>query len=367
MRISFVISSLACGGAERVLTDIANFLCKRGNEITIVTYIDSEADFYYLDPNIQRVRLDFSSQANNTLGNIAKLYYRSKKLRKAIKDSYPDRVISFMLTANVLTLLSCYGTGIPVIISERANPILSSSNQLWSMLRKLTYNKAKFLVIQTTNLKEWAERLTKPQNIVVIPNAVDDSRIAKSSDLTEFPVKRSWKRTIITMGRLVDGKGHSLLINSLKPLLDKYPDWGLEIIGDGPLRSELINLVQELDLIGKVKLHGRLEEPFDLIRTADIFVFPSLSEGFPNALLEAMSLGLPCISFNCDFGPSELIKHGHNGLLVETGNALELASTIERCMQDESIRSCLGVEAKKITSSYSHISIMKKWEGIITS
>lgn len=364
MRISLVISSLGSGGAERVITGLANYLDKNGYDITLITYINKTDDFYKVASSIHRIRLDLGGVPNNNLHALFNLYYRATKLRKAILKSKPDQIISFIDRCNILTLLACQNTGIPIIISERTNPIYYPIGRFWALLRRLLYCRADHLVIQTESLLNWARSYIDSDHISVIPNALDDNRIHALQKAQKIETDRAWQKSIVAMGRFTIEKGHDLLIKSVSPLLKRETEWGLEIIGDGPLKPELLQLIQDLGLQDKVLLHGQVKNPFSILKSADIFVLPSRIEGFPNALLEAMALGLACISFNCPSGPSELIEHNHNGLLVEKENIDALTAAIEDCIASEELRLRLGLQATAVINRYSETNIMPHWEAL---
>ena len=365
MRISLIISSLGSGGAERVLTGLANYLNQIGHNVTIITYIKEVNDFYRLDDSIQRIRLNLGGIPKNNIHALFNVYYRVKKLKTAIIKSNPNQVISFIDRCNILTLLACQNTGVPIIISERTNPIYYPIGKFWALLRRLVYARANYLVIQTSSLMPWAKHHIKASRIVVIPNALDVSRTQAIRNAQKIEFVKPWKKTIIAMGRFTTEKGHDLLLKSVQPLLKKETEWGLEIIGDGPLRPKIIQLIQDLGLQDKVLLHGQLQNPFDILKSADIFVLPSRIEGFPNALLEAMALGLACISFNCPSGPSDLIEHNHNALLVEKENIAGLTAAIEDCMTSEDLRRRLGQQAMTVIDRYSETNIMPLWEALL--
>ena len=367
MRIILIISSLGSGGAERVITGLANYLDRNGYDVTLITYIKETVDFYKVSSSIHRIRLNLGGVPNNNFHALFNLYYRVTNLRKAILKSKPDQIISFIDRCNILTLLACQHTRIPIIISERTNPIYYPIGRFWALLRRLVYRRADYLVVQTESLLNWAQTYIDIDHISVIPNALDDNRIHVIQESQKIEIDRPWKKSIIAMGRFTSEKGHDLLLKSVFPLLKKETDWGLEIIGDGPLRPKLTQLIQDLGLQDKVLLHGQVQNPFSILKSADIFVLPSRIEGFPNALLEAMALGLACISFNCPSGPSDLIEHNHNGLLVEKENVDALTAAIEECMTSKKLRLRLGQQAMAVVDQYSESNVMPLWEALLNT
>lgn len=367
MRMTFVIATLGAGGAERVLTSLAHYFSKQGHEVTVITLSASNSDFYKLDKQINRVALNLIKSTNNPFDAIKFVLRRIFALRSSIVASQPDVVISFVDRCNVLTLLACIGLHLPVIVSERTNPLYYNIGRSWSLLRRLIYKQAKFVVIQTESLREWALTHVPDQQISVIPNSLDAQRLQEVQQATPLASPTPWKKRIVTMGRFSHEKGHDLLIQSCKDILREESDWGLEIIGDGALKPELIALAQSYGISNRIYFHGRLQQPFNLIKGADIFVVPSRIEGFPNALMEAMALGVACVSFDCPSGPSDLIDNQVNGLLVPAENVEAMAHAIRALIHDEALRQQLAHNAQAIAVQFSEQSINAKWQELLDS
>ncbi|MCH7388473.1 glycosyltransferase family 4 protein [Acinetobacter modestus] len=357
MNITLVISSLGIGGAERALAGLANWWCQKHN-VTIITYLDTP-DFYPLDSKIFRIKIK-SEKASIKAINFIK---RCNNLRQEIYRSSPDVVLSFVDRCNVLTLISTFGLGIKVIVAERTNPQFYNIGKVWSILRNFTYPRAHKIIIQTESIKKWALKYKKENEIYIIPNAIDKYRLSliKSETETEGEVLK-WKNSILAMGRLSFEKGHDQLLRSFSIISENYPDWGIEIIGDGILKDSLINLAKELGIENKLYFHGNRQNPFPIMKQAEIFVLPSRIEGFPNVLLEALCTGMACISFNCPSGPSDLIKNDENGLLVEAENLNALASAIEYMILNPDLRKRFSSEAIKTIDYFNETEIMKLWD-----
>lgn len=366
MRISLVISSLGSGGAERVLAGMANHLQKQGHYISLITYLGEVADFYTLDCAIERIRLDLATNKTGYIHALQSVYKRIYQLRTAIIASRPDIVISFIDRCNVLCLLACLGTSIPVIVSERTNPIYYPIGRVWDILRRILYKKARYVVIQTQALQAWALNYTTSDKIAIIPNALDTSRLQQIQALLNVD-QLNPKPNIVAMGRFTTEKGHDLLLQACRPVLERYPKWHLELIGEGPLKPVLIDLAESLNIKDQVIFHGQVKNPFPLIKAADIFVLPSRIEGFPNALLEAMALGKACISFNCPSGPADLIEDGKNGLLVAAENVSALTQAIAQMVESSMLRQALGDQAKNVCHRYDEEKVMAMWEQLINT
>ena len=359
-RLTLVIYKMSGGGAQRVLSIIANHFAEKGWGITLMTFDDgSLPSFYKLHPSIQCVPLSISRQQPNALSTLLMYLLRPIILRSAIRKNKPDVVISFIDLANILTLVATVGLRIPVIISERVNPAFHSIGCFWSVLRKMVYRWAACLVVQTRDVPPFFSTAIQ-KKINVIPNPVllpagNEQNLDKDGS----------KKILLAMGRLVDQKGFDLLIKAFAKLKSKFPEWQINIWGEGEKKTYLENLCKELSLQKKVIFKGMNQDNYTVMKQADIFVLSSRYEGFPNVLAEAMACGLPVISFDCPSGPSEMIVDEKNGLLISKINDEELAKGIQRLMMDESLAKQLGKEAKKVTDTFSMKKIMNLWEKVI--
>lgn len=364
MKITLVISSLGSGGAERVMTGMANFWAHHGHKVTLITY-GSADDFYSLDEAVKRVRLKLPVPSHNSIHAFYRVGLRYWRLRQAIRDSKPDVVLSFMDKTNVLTLLACVGLGVRVVVAERTNPEHYAIPRVWSHLRDLVYQHASAVVVQTESLRSWAGARIEPELVRVIPNAIDQARLMAMSEAVSAQEDPQWEGCIIAMGRMTQEKGHDLLLTACAQVFPKFPRWRLELIGDGPLRSALEAQAQTLGIADQVCFRGQLAQPFGAIKSADIFVLPSRVEGFPNVLLEAMGVARACISFDCPCGPSELIDHGSNGLLVPAQDVPQLVAAIRSLIEQPQLRHRLGMQAELITRRFVESAVMKQWNEVM--
>lgn len=362
MRLTLVISSLGGGGAERVMTAMANYWASQGREVTLITYSPSE-DFYELAAAVRRVRLNLLAPTRNLFHAGLKFVSRWWSLRRAIQASKPDVVLSFMDKTNVLTLLACAGLRLRVAVAERTNPVHYTIPRAWSRLRDGLYRYASAVVVQTESLRTWADSRCDPARVHVIPNALDQARLSAMTEAVKASTDPCWEGRIMAMGRMTQEKGHDLLLAACAQVLSEFPRWRLEFIGDGPLRSAL--QAQQWGISDQVAFHGQLAEPFGTLKTADIFVLPSRVEGFPNVLLEAMALGRACVSFNCPSGPSELIDHEVNGLLVPSEDVAALARAIRRLISQPQLRTQLGAQARESTTRFTERAVMRQWDKVL--
>jgi len=358
MRITLVIHSLSCGGAERVLSIMANYWADHQWEVTLITFSGAEqGSFFPLHSKVNWIPLGV---ARNSSGLISAMYNNADRvlsLRRTIVQSRPDAVISFVAAMNVLTVLACAGRPFPVIISERCDPGAQSIGATWGLLRRLVYPRADAVVVQTRSIKEFFPEKIRVRshiipNPVIAPKQLRDPRVRK-------------KRKIIGMGRLVEQKGFDLLLRAFSKISAAHPDWFLEIWGQGPLRQELEQLAQALHLANQVSFPGQTQDTHAVLLEADLFVLSSRYEGFPNVLSEAMACGLPVITFDVASGPRDIVEHESNGLLVEANDIDGLAHAIERLLKNESERVRLAGESSKIVAKYGLSQVMKRWEALL--
>jgi glycosyltransferase involved in cell wall biosynthesis len=358
MRVTLVISSLGGGGAERVLTTLANYWVDAGWAVTIVTIADQESDAQYpIDLRVQIAKLSMRSTSTSTRDAIASNLNRLRALRNAIRGSKPDGVISFMTENNVLTRIATLGLRGPVIVSERVVYLRPSIPRSWRVLRPITYFLSTYIVMQTRDSVTEVPRWLRPK-VGVIPNPVPPGPIKPNQS-------SGHRKKLIAMGRLSDEKGFDLLLEAFSKLAPRHPEWDLTIWGEGALKEQLTQQRDDLGLTDRVGIPGPTRTPREQLAASDLFVLSSRHEGFPNVLCEAMATGLPVVSFDCKFGPGDIIRNTIDGMLVPTGDVDALVAALDRLMSDEALRTRLGAEAVSIVERFSLANVAAQWEALL--
>jgi GalNAc-alpha-(1->4)-GalNAc-alpha-(1->3)-diNAcBac-PP-undecaprenol alpha-1,4-N-acetyl-D-galactosaminyltransferase len=351
--ILFVISSLQVGGAERVVAHLANFWAEKGREVSILTLEKTAQSHYPLHPKVKIVPLDLLKASPTKLLALKNNLRRLWILRGAIRARRPSVVISFMEENNVLTCFSTlFNRQHRLLISDRTHPELYGDRPIWQFLKRLSYRFADALVVQTQAVKLAYKGFNLP--IHVVPNPLPTS--------PQIAIDYS-RKTIVSVGRLDENKNFDLQIRAFARL--NAPDWTLQIFGHGEHHAVLAALIIEKGLENRVILRGVSKNIFeDALSQASIFTFSSRSEGYPNALLEAMSAGLAVISTDCPFGPAEIIEPNINGLLVPNDDEAIFTITLQRLIDNVHFRERLGTNAAKIAETLSIDSIAAKWENL---
>jgi glycosyltransferase involved in cell wall biosynthesis len=354
MRICCVIASLGTGGAERVMSNLANYWVSSGHEVTLIT-LSREAPFYPLEAAINVQQLGQTTEGPcGIIGRLWAIVRRLWALRSAIKKDRPDVVLSFVDIMNVTTLLACIGLPAPVIVSERTDPAFHEIPWLYKRLRTGLYRRAKAVVMQTKSAAAYFEKLS---NVTIIPNVVRKMERAGR----EFSAD---KKHIISVGRLEAQKDFHTLIKAFAQTLPAMTNATLTIYGEGSQRPQLNDLIAALNLQNCVRLPGVCTDVNAILKTADLFVFPSLYEGFPNALCEAMAAGLPVIASNCA-GSADVVQDKINGRLFPVGDVDALAALIIELFGDAEQCKKLASEATELSNQYSEHEVYKCWDLLI--
>lgn len=361
MHITFFTSSMRSGGAERVISHLANHWAAQGHQVTLITLWDTAYDFYVLNPNIKRLSLHCAGESRSPIKAIQNNIAQITRLRRALSAAPPDILLSFLGTNNITALLATIGLSVPVIISERNNYKTQKLGTLRRFLQRLFYPKATALVSVSKGVDLDFTWVPAPlRHVIYNPVVLNEDAPLPASLATIL----SGKKTLLAVGSLSPQKGHDRLIRAFAKCAPRFPDWQLLIVGEGSRRELLESQISSLQMDGRVHLPGAVKEVHALMRACDLFALPSHYEGFPNVLVEAMSCGLPCVSFDCPYGPAEIIENGKNGLLIENDNEEAFVNALEQLMDDQPLRTRLSANAPAILNKLDIHAIAAQWEAL---
>jgi glycosyltransferase involved in cell wall biosynthesis len=356
--IAFVLPGLGAGGSEHVVSLLCNHFAVQGWSVTLLAFEDETSEPYYRHHQAVRiVRLGLKSRRRLAPAGALTMIQRTHRLRAALQQAAPDVVISFLTRTNILSILAARRAGVPVIVSERNNPELQTVGAVWNMLRHWTYPRSAGLVTMTQGAMDHFTR-TMDVRGWVIPNSAPPP-----------PAAASWRpdgRIVGAVGRLVPQKGFDLLIDAFARVASSIPEWRLVIWGEGPERAALEAQRDRLGLSDRVSLPGITHRPGEWIAQSDLFVLSSRFEGWGIVVGEAMAGGLPVISFNCHWGPAEMIEQGRSGILVPDGDVSALGEAIATLCQDGKRRQALAREAKARMALFSADHVLGQWQTVIT-
>ena len=351
MKLLFVTSTLGSGGAERVLSILANEFCKRGNKVEVIALTNKAKDYYALDKRIKYLHAGQECCS----GLLSALRW----FRRHVAESKPDCVIAFMEAVYEFVLIALFRTNIPVISSERKDP--RTLGPLRKMLRWFLLPTAAAHVVQTKQIRDFYRKSIRDKTVVIY-NPVDEK-------VWEFNPTEGGKslpriKRIVSVGRLYHQKNQQMLIKAFAKIAVKYAQYKLIIFGEGHLRKNLEQLIADLGLQGRVLLPGRSSNVIEEVAKSEIFCLSSNFEGMSNAMIEAICVGTPIVSTKVS-GTDELIIDGKNGLLVEIGNIEKLAIALEELMADKALQSKLSKEEQAMSHLFRTSSVVDQWQKLI--
>lgn len=358
-KIAFHLNCLEQGGAERVVSNLANQFAREGYEVLIATEWYGENEFQ-IDREVRRVHVGLRD-GDERKSRIAQFLLRVKYLREFMKKERPDILIAFAQRANYRALMASPGTGIPVLISIRTDPVGHYDARSDKIQIPLLFPRAAGCVFQTEGQREFfAPYLQKNSRIIL--NPLNDKYIGVPS-----PEKRV--KEVVQSGRLVDFKNQPMLLKAFIEVHRKHPDYVLKIYGgdslDGTkeILEEIIAKHQAEDYIKLMGASDSLEK--DLVNAA-VYAFSSDWEGLPNALLEAMALGLPIVATDCPCGgPRTVMQDGVSGLLIPIKDQKALEDGINKLIENPEYAGQLGEKAKEIAKIANGKAIFEQWRDYI--
>lgn len=380
MRILIIHRSYALvGGAERVIIDKANYLASSGHQMMLVSYEQGNHPLpYELHRSVQYRDLDcrfFTLSRYSALLRLPRFWGLrikfKKSLREVISSFKADVVVMASDWQKLIDLVLDAASPIPVIaefhnaydyvirtVEVSGNPFKQKLIQLyyWQKLKHLR-QCAKMVVLTHLDANCWRRHF---DNVVVIPNPV-----------TLFPevindVPKDPGR-IIFVGRFNHEKRIDRLITAFSMIAERYPNWHVDVFGEGNEKQNLLNQIKEMNLERRVVIHEPTKAIYDEYKRSEMLVLCSEHEASPLVLVEAMACGVPCVSMDCPNGPREIIKNGETGLLAKNGDVEDLATQIEWLITHEQERKEMGHNARLSAAHRKMSVVMKEWEDLYTT
>lgn len=348
MKIMFFIGDMKRGGAERVISILANHYAKKNWQVEIVFLLGS-SNKYELDKRVKIINL---SRQGSYIKN---LFFWIFNIRRCVLKERPDRIVSFIGRINYLVLTATIGIKIPIIVSERNDPKHDGRGKFLQFYGNICYKLAKAIVFQT-NYEKLCFNSTLYKKSFIIANPIE---ICSSSTIIS-----SNNFEIVTAGRLEKQKNQELLIKAFSIVNKKFPSLKLKIYGEGSLKNKLQSLITSYNLSDNIKLCGNVKDLHTRISKSTLFILTSEYEGLSNALIEAMMLGLPCITTDYS-GADEIIKNNFNGIIVPRNNVLSLSNQIIFLLENKNLREKFSKNGLEVAKNYEKEIVLKEWEKVI--
>lgn len=368
MKLAIFIQSLELGGAQRVAANLADHWAVKGWDITMVTLTPESNDFYELHPAIKRISMDLLSGSSNLLVALKQNLRRVSAFRRVLRELNPDIALSMLSSTNVTLALASRGLStVCPIGSERTFPPRRPLGFIWETMRRTTYGQLAAVTALTRECASWIEGNTTATRVPVIPNPVRWPLPEQEPRLSPTRICAPGRKLLLGVGRLSDEKNFRLLIDVFSQLAPTHPEWDLAIIGEGPDRQSLESQAASKGLTARIFLPGQIGNVGAWYEHADLYVMSSVFEGFPNALAEALAYGLPAVSFDCDTGPRDIIRHGIDGLLVPPEDVQGFTAALDRIMGDSQMKEMLSCRAIEARERFSIERISAMWEALFDS
>lgn len=352
MKLVFITPGMTFGGAERVISILTNIWCDMGHEVSIFITATDRPPVYKMN---KKIKVEYFADYNEKGVSHFKLI---AAIRKFVRKEKPDSVLSFMNDVCAYTIIALMGTGIPVIYSERNDPNKTNQGKFDKVFRKIVEIGAKHIVFQTNGARIcYSEKVQRKSSIILNPVNLDKipDRINEEINYSE----------IVSVGRLEPQKNQELLIDAFSVVREAHKDVVLKIFGEGSLKNKLQNKIDELGLTEYVFLMGAKSDVLEWIKESFCFVLSSDFEGLPNSLIEAMCIGIPCISTDCSPGGARELLRDDRGIVVPCGYKEELAEAINMYLENKDIAMRYGEEAYKLRDEIESHTVAKEWINLI--
>ena len=353
--LTLIIGDLADGGAQRVVTTLANYWARKGRRIAVITLADPTTDYFALDPRVDRLTSGGIGASQSISAALLASFARLRSLRKKLREARSPTAMAFVGATNVLTILAAAGLGMRVVISERNDPARQSLGPIWNGLRRLVYPFASLITANSQSALTSLSSYIPKRKLGLVRNPV--SRPSS-------PQRPSPEPLILTVGRLVPQKGQDILLTAFSKIATEAPEWQLVIIGEGPDGEYLRNRAHDLGIDDRTIFTGRTD-PWPYYARASVFALPSHYERTSNALLEAMSMGIAPVVSDTSRGNLALVEDGKNGMVIAQDDTTALAAVLRDLISDANTRQRLGRAAAQKVSAFTPAAIAAEWEALL--
>ena len=360
MKIMFHLNCLAQGGAERVVTNLSGQFAEEGNDVIVATeWVDKNE--FKLNDKVRRVNAGLIPE-DEKKNRIGKYFARGKRLKECIDREKPDVVVAFAQSALYRALKVEKKGDTPVVIAVRTDPKGHYDRPVDKIMIRRYFPCMAGGVFQTSQQRDFFKPYCYEENSHVILNPVNEKYF-------HVPVPEHRTNRVVTSGRLVDFKNQKLLIDAFEDVHAKHPDYVLEIYGEDSFdgtKDILDERISRYHAESYVHLMGGSDELEKVMRDAAVYAFSSDWEGLPNALMEAMAMGLPVVATDCPCGgPGEIIENEKNGLLIPIMDPKALSDGINRLIEDRELAEGLGREARKIKDRANGEIVYMQWRDFL--
>ena len=347
LRICFIAANLNSGGAERVMSLLANQFSENDYDVEFI-FLKNDIRFYPLHQNV-KIKVAENECGSNSL--IKKLLW----MRKYIKQNKPDAIFAFRIAVYSVTLISLLGIKVSVIASERNDPRFNSF--AWKIIQAVLLPLTNHFVVQTQQIKNYFPKFIQKKTDIIF-NPVTE----KVFSLPDIPKEKR----IISVGRLHSQKNQKMMIEAFARVSEDFPEWKLVIYGEGPERESLEKMIKDIKskIQDKVFLPGRSENVIEELNKSEIFAFSSDYEGMSNAVVEAFCVGLPIITTKVS-GTEDFIKENKNGFLLERNDIDGMEKAMRKLMSDENLRKIIGDNNRQQANIFKIEHIFHQWENVV--
>ena len=353
MKILFLNTNIGYGGASKMMAEVANNLC-RSHEVTLLTFRDSSLS-QSLAPEINHVHNPLYSHKIKVLEMAGQI----RALHKYLKRERFDLAVAFLHPSHYMLTLAAKGTKTKVLLSERGDPYSRRNGGLFVRAVEKVIQRADAYVFQSEGARDAYPKKCRKKGRVIV-NALPKKELPRHCPETA-------EKVIVHVARMeLIQKRQDVMLRAFARFLETHPDYTLRFLGDGPEEEDMKRLAEELGVAGSVEFLGACKNVPQLIVNAEMFVLTSDYEGLPNAVLEAMAVGLPCISTDCSPGGARMIiEDGQNGFIVPCGDAESLADRMSRLADDASLRKQYSERAVRSLDRFDQAAVNAEWQTFV--